>query len=312
MQTHNLMNQLADHVKHGDHICVVCESAEERLSAAAQYIADGLRQNEFVMYAADAETTLNLRERLAGAGIDVEREIARGALNLPTAYDAYLTDGRFDPDAMYIAFEQAISNALAAGYSGCRFAGEPVWAIDRQDLRPGLVEFESRLNRLFQNKKAAGLCVYDKQAWPATVVRDILRTHPIAVVDDLVCKRNIYYERTDLSDRNVTPDVQVDWMLSQLRELRMHEARLQVALEAGHLGSWELDLHSDTSERSRRHDEIFGYERPVPDWGYARFMTHVLPEDRDHVRAAFDVAITNGTTCRFACRIRRQGDGALR
>ena len=311
-QPQSLMDQLAAHVKHGDHICVVCEDPEERLNAAAQYIADGLRRNEFVMYAADAETTLTLRAMLARSGIDVEHEVRRGALNLPTAYDAYLQDGQFDPEAMYSAFEQAITTALSAGFSGCRFAGEPIWAIDREELRPGLIEFESRLNKLFLNKKAAGLCVYDKKAWPAAVVRDVLRTHPVAVVDDLVCKRNIYYERPDLINHDAAAEQQVGWMLSQLRELRMHEARLQVALEAGRLGSWDLDLRTDTSERSLRHDQIFGYDRPIAQWGYALFMEHVLPEDRDHVKAAFDVAIANGTTCRFECRIRRHGDGAVR
>ncbi|MFN7135091.1 MAG: MEDS domain-containing protein, partial [Myxococcales bacterium] len=244
MQAQTLMEQLATHVKHGDHLCVICEDPAERLEAAAQYIADGLQQNDFVMYAADAETTSTLRRMLEACGIDVETALRRGALNLPTAYDAYLRDGEFRPDEMYAAFEQAIDAALAAGYGGCRFAGEPIWAIDKETLRPGLIEFESRLNELFRTRKAAGLCVYDQRAWPAAVVRDVLRTHPVAVVGDLVCKRNLYYERPELILQENSAEAQVTWMLSQLRELRTQEARLQVALEAGKLGSWELDLRT--------------------------------------------------------------------
>ena len=312
MQAPTLMDQLAAHVKHGDHLCVICENAEDRLNAAVQYIADGLRLNEFVMYAADPETTGAICERLVALGIDVDHEKSRGALNLPTADDAYLQAGKFDPDYMYAAFDQAISNALAAGYSGCRFAGEPLWAINREELRPGLIEFEARLNNLFKHRKAAGLCVYDKKAWPASVVRDVLRTHPVAVVDDLICHRNLYYEKPDLIGQEVGADLQVNWMLSQLRALRTHEARLQVALDAGRLGNWELDLTTDTSIRSKRHDEIFGYDRPVPNWGYELFMQHVLPEDRAHVDTAFRQAIEKGATWQFECRIRRQNDGAVR
>jgi len=311
-RTPSLMEQLSVHVKHGDHICVVCENAEDRLHAAAQYIADGLRGNEFVMYAADPATTLTLRAMLSRDGIDVDAEMARGALNLPAPADAYLRDGRFEPDVMYAEFEAAINTALDAGFSGCRFAGEPMWALERAELRPGLIEFEARLNGLFRGKKAAGLCVYDKNAWPADVVRDILRTHPVAVVDDLVCKSNVYYEESGAAEREASAERQVDRMLSHLRGLRVHETRLEVAIEAGRLGTWEFDLHGGAAACSARHDEIFGYDRTPPGWGYAQLLAHVLPEDRDHVRAAFDVAVHGGGTCRVECRIRRNGDGAVR
>ncbi|HWP19646.1 MAG TPA: MEDS domain-containing protein [Burkholderiaceae bacterium] len=312
MHTRSLMDQLSGHVKHGDHLCVVCDDPRERLEAAAQYLFDGLRNHEFVMYAADAETTGTLCRMLEERGLDVHHAIERGALSLPTAYDAYLRGGDFNPDAMYQEFDRAISTALASGYTGCRFAGEPVWAIERESLRPGLIEFETRLNQLFRHRKAAGLCVYDRRAWPAEVVRDVLRTHPIAVVGDLVCKKNFYYERADLVHDGSGAESQVGWMLSQLREVRTQEARLQIALEAGRLGSWELDLRTDSAVRSPRHDQIFGYEPAASEWGYERFMQHVLPEDRAHVDAAFRQAVETGTTWHFECRIRRHGDGQIR
>jgi PAS domain S-box-containing protein len=311
-QAETLMDQLAGHVKHGDHLCVVCDDPHERLAAAAQYIADGLRQNEFVMYAADPDTTGTLSRLLSEHGINVQGEIDRGALKFPTAYEAYLRDGEFDPEVIYNAFDQAITDALAAGFSGCRFAGEPIWAIDREDQRPGLIEFETRLNELFSKRKAAGLCVYERDAWPAEVVRDVLRTHPIAVVGNTICTRNLYYERPDLIDTSSSAETQVQWMLNQLQEVRTQESRFQIALEAGQLGSWELDLTTDTSVRSLRHDQIFGYEHLLPAWGYDSFIQHVLPEDRDSVNAAFTDAIANGTTWHFECRIRRKTDGVVR
>jgi len=307
-----LMQQLAAHVNHGDHLCVVCENAQDRLNAAAQYIADGLARNELVVYAADTGTTTELRRLLVERGVDVAGALARGALRLPTAHEAYLRDGRFDPDAIYAEFEATIAGAAAAGFTGCRFAGEPVWAIERAELRPGLIEFEHRLNGLFRGSRAAGLCVYQKEAWPAEVVRDVLRTHPAAVVGDQVCKRNLYYGRADLLGDAGSAEFQVAWMLEQLRELQTQEARLQLALEAGRLGSWELDVETDTSVRSLRHDQIFGYERPIADWGYERFMQHVLPEDREGVDRAFRDALQRRGTWHFQCRIRRHGDDAIR
>ena len=45
------------------------------------------------------------------------------------------------------------------------------------------------------------------------------------------------------------------------------ERRTNLALDAGQMGTWELDLATDTSVRSLRHDQIFGYATLQPDWG---------------------------------------------
>ena len=41
--------------------------------------------------------------------------------------------------------------------------------------------------------------------------------------------------------------------------LASSEERLRLALQAGRLGDWELDLDVGHATLSRRHDEIFGY-----------------------------------------------------
>jgi PAS domain S-box-containing protein len=94
--------------------------------------------------------------------------------------------------------------------------------------------------------------------------------------------------------------------------LRASEARLRLAVEAGRIGEWELDVASDTSVRALRHDQIFGYNEPVKVWGFETFIAHVLPEDREGVESAFKTAAEKGTGWNFECRIRRAGDGAIR
>ncbi|HVM46164.1 MAG TPA: PAS domain S-box protein, partial [Candidatus Thermoplasmatota archaeon] len=92
------------------------------------------------------------------------------------------------------------------------------------------------------------------------------------------------------------------------RELRESRERLDLALGAAALGAWDLDLATDTSVRSFRHDEIFGYAEPQAEWGATRFFEHVLPEHREAVRAAFDEAFRVGRLS-FECEIAR-ADGA--
>jgi PAS domain S-box-containing protein len=88
------------------------------------------------------------------------------------------------------------------------------------------------------------------------------------------------------------------------------EERLRLALDAGEMGAWEIDLQSDDPAiRSPRHDEIFGYEDPVEDWHFEEeSLDHVHPDDRERVEADFESALETGdweTECRI---IRTDGE----
>jgi len=88
-------------------------------------------------------------------------------------------------------------------------------------------------------------------------------------------------------------------------ELRESEQRLDLALESGHMGVWDLDLIHDTSWRSLQHDQIFGYESLLPEWGQAVFMQHVVPEDRDRISQCFEEALRTNRLD-FECKITRR------
>jgi PAS domain S-box-containing protein len=111
-----------------------------------------------------------------------------------------------------------------------------------------------------------------------------------------------------LRDREGTPR----YFISQVEDIRERkrtdtalkesEQRLNLALESAQVGMWDLDLVTDTSVRSLRHDQIFGYSSPVPTWGAAIFMNHVVPEDREVAKRAFEEAFTSGNF-EMECRI---------
>jgi two-component system sensor kinase FixL len=94
--------------------------------------------------------------------------------------------------------------------------------------------------------------------------------------------------------------------------LRDSEARLRLALEAGQLAFWELDLVSGKVVRASFHDQIFGYATPLPDWSYTAFLSHVLPEDREEVERVYKRVIRDRIDTPVECRIRRAGDGEVR
>ncbi len=102
-------------------------------------------------------------------------------------------------------------------------------------------------------------------------------------------------------------------------ELEAARETLAFALDSAGMGSWDLDLRTDTARNSRRHDGIFGLDAEAGPgaprdqqraWGRSAFLRHVLEEDRKAATSAFDKALGSGTLG-LECRITR-GDGAVR
>lgn len=90
-----------------------------------------------------------------------------------------------------------------------------------------------------------------------------------------------------LSTRTMLLDVTQSILAEQAK------TALEFSLESGQVGDWDLDLSTDTSRRSLRHDQCFGYDEPIPEsaWGKARFLEHVHPEDRTAVERSMQHAI---------------------
>lgn len=74
--------------------------------------------------------------------------------------------------------------------------------------------------------------------------------------------------------------------LRALNESRATGTRLQLALDAGELGSFELDLATGEITRSPRVDEIFGHSRTGARWTQERGLVQVVPDDRPRICAA--------------------------
>ena len=100
-------------------------------------------------------------------------------------------------------------------------------------------------------------------------------------------------------------------LAAEIAERTRVDESLAIALDAAGMGSWDLELDTDLSNRSFRHDAIFGHDVMLDHWGLATALEHFIAEDRAAVQAAFDAAEKTGHLD-FEHRIRRANDGALR
>ena len=84
--------------------------------------------------------------------------------------------------------------------------------------------------------------------------------------------------------------------------LKHSESRLTLALESAQMGVWDIDLKSGKIVRSLRNDQIFGYDSLQSDWTQNILLSHVIPEDREMVKAKLAEATYTGHF-RIECRI---------
>jgi PAS domain S-box-containing protein len=89
-------------------------------------------------------------------------------------------------------------------------------------------------------------------------------------------------------------------------------ARLDVALEASSVGTWEVDLVRDVMDWDERCAAIFGYEGAVNLPMDRLFADHVHPDDLESAQAAMQAAIEARAQYTVELRVVRAGDRGIR
>lgn len=213
-----------DDVHRGHHLCLPFETDTEKLEAVADFLIEGLTRGKRCLFVGSPDELAELAGPLEAAGICVSRARARGALLFATREDAYLSGGAFDPELVLRRIERHVKEAIADGFTGLHATGELVYTPGDEDWRR-IVWYEAQINDTFARLPLAALCRYPRSVVPAERVRDVLRTHPVAIVRGESCS-NPFFERTELALSNDN-QARLDWQLRQLRVQNRTQRRLE-------------------------------------------------------------------------------------
>lgn len=94
----------------------------------------------------------------------------------------------------------------------------------------------------------------------------------------------------DISERKKAEEE----LAKALADAEEGKKQLQYVIEAAELGTWSFDIETGMAVHSERHDQIFGYREPQPEWSYEISVKHILPEYHQIVREAVARAIETG------------------
>jgi hypothetical protein len=164
------------------------------LASTSAALKQKLQQKSRCLYLNSAPMVAGMRSYLAAAGVDVVREIEERNLVL-SSEQAHLVEGRFDVDTMITSLEAAVEQAIDDGYRGLWATGDMSWEFGPQKDFSKLVEYERRLEELFQKTPfLSGVCQYHTDSLPRDAVRDGLTVHPAIFINETLSCLNPHYQ----------------------------------------------------------------------------------------------------------------------
>jgi len=189
------------------HVCAFFRNKDEEYRVLLPFIKEGFDEGDRAVHIMDSNHRTQHRHRLDGAGIDIAAAEQKDQLEVRSWEEAYLQDGHFDQNRQVALIETLLAYGKGQGFPLTRLVANMEWALDDRPGVHDIVEYEARLNHILPKYDAAVCCTYDITRFSASVVMDVLRTHPSVIVGGIL-QVNPFY---------VSPD-------EFLRELRERQA----------------------------------------------------------------------------------------
>jgi MEDS: MEthanogen/methylotroph, DcmR Sensory domain len=174
------------------HVCAFFNSEEEEYRVLLPFIKGGFEHGHKAVHVINADQKSEHMKRLVAAGIDPVAAERNGQLELRTNTEVYLRDGQFDKDRMLHAFEQIASGNAAGGFPLSRIVCRMDWAAAGKSYTNDLIEFESRVNHVWENHEDSVICTYHLGKFGGDTVIDIMRTHPMIIIGGTL-QRNPFF-----------------------------------------------------------------------------------------------------------------------
>jgi len=201
------------------HQCLIYEgSPAKHLRALAASVVENLRNNKRCLYLNSPTMVAGIRSYLAAAGLDLTRELERGALVL-SSDESHLVDGQFDSERMLALLEAAIDEALRNGFRGLWATGDMTWEFGHEKNFVKLLDYERGLEQLFEKHASlSGVCQYHTETLPIGVVEQGLHAHKGIFVNETLSRINPHFLSHEvLANRPKGSAIQVKQMIQSMQ-----------------------------------------------------------------------------------------------
>jgi hypothetical protein len=183
------------------HACAfVSRQADER-AVIDPFLEQGMRSGHKAVYIVDPARHCEHHTRLAASAPSSD------LLEVTTWNDAHLKGGTFDQDRMMSDLEVMIRDNAAEGRPPIHLVGQMGWVFSSPPGIEQLVAYEAGVNEVLNRGKTPTICVYDVQRLSGSLMMDLLRAHPLAIMNGVIHENPFF-----------TP---ADQLLREMRQRRM-------------------------------------------------------------------------------------------
>lgn len=182
-QTSSLADaQFRDHF----HVCAFVTSPAEERALIDPFFRNGLYRGEKAVYYVDPAQRDEQEARLRQVTTDPD------LVEVTTWQDAHLKGGAFDAERMMAGLEEMIRDNAARGRPPVRLVGQMGWVFSSPPGIERLVAYEATVNEVLNRGRTPTVCVYDVRRLSGSMMMDLLRAHPLAVINGVLHENPFY------------------------------------------------------------------------------------------------------------------------
>ena len=168
------------------HACAFIGGSDADDRMIDDFLAEGLRSGVKAVYIVDPEKQADATERLR------PRAPVAELLEVSTWADAHLKGGSFEAPRMMVSLEDMIREDAASGRAPMRVVGNMGWIATHPPDENALVAYEATVNEVLNRGRTPTVCVYELGWLKSSLMMDLLRAHPLAVVNGALYENPFY------------------------------------------------------------------------------------------------------------------------
>jgi hypothetical protein len=179
------------HLSNHFHACAFISHDSEERAVIDPFLVEGMRKGEKAVYIVDPHRRVEHEQRLSASAPSPD------LLNVTTWNEAHLKGGSFEQDRMMTALDDMIRDNAASGRPPMRLVGQMGWVFSSPPGIEQLVAYEASVNEVLNRGKTPTVCVYDVRRLSGSMMIDLLRAHPLTVMNG-VLHENPFYTPAEL------------------------------------------------------------------------------------------------------------------
>jgi len=180
----------------GTHMCLIYSDDQERRKLISKFLKSGLSAGEKVAYFADTMTPEEVQNWFVNMGVNIPHNGNTEQFSIQAALNTYCPNGKFVPGDMLDTLRAYYQQAIKEEYSGVRVSGEMSWALKGIPGSERLMEYEAMVNDVLVTHPITAICQYDANCFDGATILDVLRVHPMMIVQEQIV-RNYYYMKPE-------------------------------------------------------------------------------------------------------------------